>query len=123
MPALANVLLTNTFDEWRTRTNQIIVKLDQLETANIRVVSNSSVIQITNPDVTLSNTVWLTSNALATTGGAITGNLSVSGNITTGNLIVTTNSSVPNIYVSGNVFTSNIVVSNDVTITGDLILL
>ena len=30
--SLANVALTNTFDEWRTRTNQIIVSLDQNDT-------------------------------------------------------------------------------------------
>lgn len=43
MAALANVVLTNTFDEWRTRTNQIIYKLDQLEVGNtIYLQSNSS---------------------------------------------------------------------------------
>lgn len=34
MPALANVALTDTFDVWRTRTNQIIIKLDQVETSD-----------------------------------------------------------------------------------------
>lgn len=34
MAALANVALTDTFDVWRTRTNQIIMKLDQVETSD-----------------------------------------------------------------------------------------
>jgi hypothetical protein len=34
MTALSNVALTDAFDVWRTRTNQIIVKLDQLETSD-----------------------------------------------------------------------------------------
>ena len=34
MAALSNVALTDAFDIWRTRTNQIIIKLDQLETSD-----------------------------------------------------------------------------------------
>ena len=34
MTALSNVALTDAFDVWRTRTNQIIIKLDQLETSD-----------------------------------------------------------------------------------------
>lgn len=104
MPALANIALTNTFDEWRTRTNQIIVKLDQIETANIKHVSNSSVIQITHPNPELGNTVYFTSNAVSNTGGAITGNLSVSFTTTTGNLAVTqTSNMMGSLEVTGNV--------------------
>jgi len=41
--ALANVDLTNTFDEWRVRTNQIIYKLDEFEIGNtIYLASNSA---------------------------------------------------------------------------------
>lgn len=43
MATLANVTLTNTFDEWRTRTNQIIYKLDEFEIGNtIYLASNSA---------------------------------------------------------------------------------
>jgi hypothetical protein len=104
MPALANVVLTNTFDEWRTRTNQIIVKLDQIESANVRLQSNSSVIQIGNPDGKLGNTIYVTSNAVSNTGGSITGSLSISANTSTANLSVTTAANIMGrLEITGNV--------------------
>lgn len=77
--ALSNVALTNTFDEWRVRTNQIIVITNRLDDGNVRVVSNSSVIQISGGDAKIGNTVFISSNALPTTGGTLTGNLAFSG--------------------------------------------
>lgn len=106
MVALANVVLSDTFDTWRTRTNQIIVKLDQLETNAVNIVSNTSVITVVGRG-TVGNTVYLSSNALPNTGGAITGsltissNLSITNNTTTGNLTVTSNTTLVNLTVSG----------------------
>jgi hypothetical protein len=40
--ALANIALTDTFDTWRVRTNQIIVALDQANTLTYNSVANSS---------------------------------------------------------------------------------
>jgi len=76
--ALANVALTDTFDQWRTRTNQIIVNLDQIENSNIRFVSNTSTIN-TSGNVALGGTLYLNSNALPTTGGTIGGDLTING--------------------------------------------
>jgi len=61
MAALANVTLTNTFDEWRTRTNQIIYKLDEFEIGNtIYLASNSA------NALTLSGTANLGANVFFT---------------------------------------------------------
>jgi hypothetical protein len=63
--ALANVSLTNTFDEWRIRTNQIIMNIAEIE-GNV-------------------------ANTIRFTGGYITGNLSVTENVYTQDLVVTGN--------------------------------
>jgi len=77
---LANVTLLNTFDEWRVRTNEIIYKLDAVETANANVyfVSNTSTINVTGI-VSIGNTVYIDSNAFPTTGGTITGDVVIGG--------------------------------------------
>jgi predicted acyltransferase (DUF342 family) len=77
---LANVALSDTFDTWRTRTNQIIVNIDQVENSNIRFVSNTSTINVTG-NVKLGQTVYIGSNALPTTGGTINGELVINGNV------------------------------------------
>ena len=115
MVALANVTLLDTFDTWRTRTNQIIIKLDQLETNAVNIVSNTSTITISGRG-TIGNTVYVSSNALPNTGGTISGNLTIQGtafvaNISAANLTVTANVTVSNIY-SPKIFTSNLQVSN-----------
>ena len=40
--ALANVALTDTFDTWRVRTNQIIIALDQANTASYSGINTST---------------------------------------------------------------------------------
>lgn len=41
--SLANVALTNTFDEWRVRTNQLVSEINDINSnSNIKLVSNSS---------------------------------------------------------------------------------
>lgn len=78
MATLANVALTNTFDEWRVRTNELVFKTNLLDSGAL--VSNSSVITVSgNPR--LGNTVYLTSNAFANTGGTITGNTTFTANV------------------------------------------
>lgn len=79
--AIANVTLNNTFDEWRTTTNQLIVKSDQLE---LSITSN---FDQTNIAFTQANSAFSKANAaLANTSGItfggdliITGNLTLSG--------------------------------------------
>lgn len=81
MALLANVALTNTFDEWRIRTNQLVVKTNDLETANIvTLVSNTATINVSG-EFRLGNTVYLNSNAFPRTGGTITGNTTFTANV------------------------------------------
>jgi hypothetical protein len=45
--ALANVALTNTFDEWRIRTNQLVSEINDINSnSNIKLVSNSSALSV-----------------------------------------------------------------------------
>lgn len=77
---VSNVAITNTFDEWRIRTNQLITIVNRMEDANLRFQSNSSVIQVYGgAEARLGNVVYFTSNAMPTTGGVFTGNISFSG--------------------------------------------
>lgn len=81
MALLANVALTNTFNEWRVRTNELVLKTNQLETANIvTVVSNTATINVSG-EFRLGNTVYIDSNAFARTGGTISGNTTFTANV------------------------------------------
>jgi hypothetical protein len=45
--ALANVALTNTFDEWRIRTNQLVTEINDINSnASIKLVSNSAALSV-----------------------------------------------------------------------------
>lgn len=81
--ALANVSLTNTFDEWRTRTNQIIFKLDELEgnVANDLAAAEASIVAVVvQLQSNVANSINYANNAfLLKTGGTLTGNVSFSG--------------------------------------------
>ena len=81
--ALANVALTNTFDEWRTRTNQTIYYLDRIELNVANAMANSSsnvsaaIIQL---QANVANSINYANTAfLAKTGGVITGNVTFTG--------------------------------------------
>jgi hypothetical protein len=89
MALLANVALTNTFDTWRTRTNNLVTRLNQFAidesklyantiTANVRFVSAGS----TRLGTTASNRTII--NGLLTANGNlnVSGNTTISGNIT-----------------------------------------
>jgi hypothetical protein len=81
--ALANVATTNTFDEWRIRTNQIIYKLDEVEgnTSNSLANNNANVAAtIIQLQANVANTINYANTAfLAITGGTLTGNVAFSG--------------------------------------------
>jgi len=112
MTLIANVALTDTFDIWRTRTNQVIVKTNQLDTANIiTITSNTSTINVTG-QFRLGNTVYLDSNAFPTTGGTISGNTTFTANATF-NSNVSFNANV--------IFRSNTTFSSNVSITGGVL--
>lgn len=73
MASIANVALTDTFDTWRIRTNEVINKIDQFDTSPVFIVSKSNTVIQVEGRGTLGNTVNITSNALPTTGGTMTG--------------------------------------------------
>jgi cytoskeletal protein CcmA (bactofilin family) len=120
MALLANVTLLNTFDDWRTRTNQIIYKLDQIETNTLNVISNTATINIR----TSANIIFIDSNALSTSGGTISGNMNVSNNLNvTSNLRVAGNVWVSNNFtVSKNITSANVTVSQQLYVAGNIIL-
>lgn len=76
--AIANVTLNNTFDEWRTTTNQLIVKSDQLE-----ITLNASFNQA-NTALSTGQAAFAKANAaLANTSGTtFSGDLIITGNLT-----------------------------------------
>jgi len=80
MTAIANVSLNNTFQEQMTTLNQVIVKLAQVESNSVNLVSNSSVIQLSGT-VGTGNSIYITSNAFSANGGTIGGNVVISGNL------------------------------------------
>ena len=80
MTATANVSLNNTFQEQMTTLNQVIVKLAQVESNSVNLVSNSSVIQLSGT-VGTGNSIYITSNAFSANGGTIGGNVVISGNL------------------------------------------
>lgn len=88
MPITSNVSLTNTFDQWRLKTNETIEFYNQLELANINFISNTSnTIQFNGSNtlnVRMGNTIHITCNAVPITGGSITGNLAISSNLSVG---------------------------------------
>ena len=79
--ALANVSLSDTFDTWRTRTNQLIILADQNSTfANLGYTQANSAYLQANTAYTRANTAE--ANSVPTIGGTISGNLIITGNLT-----------------------------------------
>ena len=89
--SLANVALTNTFDEWRTRTNQIIASLDQNDTItalafdkanSANIVASSAFDKANSANIVASSAFLKANNALAnTTDITFSGNLKYTGNV------------------------------------------
>jgi predicted acyltransferase (DUF342 family) len=108
--ALANVTLTNTFDEWRVRTNQIIYKQDELEgnVANSLIAMTSNVANALN----YANTAFLSKAQ----GGTVSGNVLFSGVFAN----VTSNVNVSgNTRLTGNtVIAGNTIIANNLTFAG-----
>lgn len=75
MALLANVALTNTFDEWRTRTNQIIVGLDVADTkannAYNRANTGNMVAFLASANAQIANATAMAAFAVANTGNMV----------------------------------------------------
>jgi hypothetical protein len=122
MAAIANVALTNTFDSWRSRSNQSFTRLNQFAVNESSLYAN-----------TLTANVAFVSKGLATMQGKATvgTNLVVTANTTTNKLTVTSNlaasgnvqlgdasTDIVNIRGKGNTFASFIVGEN-LTVSGN----
>lgn len=95
--ALANVTLLDSFDTWRTRTNQIIVKIDQIEgnvansinvsRANVQSMINVAYANVANSiarsESNVANAIAVTTTGLFPKAGndTITGNVTITGQI------------------------------------------
>jgi hypothetical protein len=68
MAATANLELANTFNEWRTTINEVILKVNNLETGNGDLVVDTIVSNTTNTIIsTANNTLFKTSYDVVTT--------------------------------------------------------
>ena len=138
MALISNVALTNTFDTWRTRTNQVLTRMNQFAINESSLYAN-----------TLTANTSFTSKGLLTAQGrvAVGTNLTVSGNTTlgaTGKSQLSSgvwshigNMSMTNVTVSGNTIlgdanktitttglwnhTGNILISANATISGTVL--
>jgi len=92
MAVIANVALTNTFDTWRTRSNQGYTRLNAFAINESSLYAN-----------TLTANVSFTSKGLGTFNQsvAVTKNITVSGNTTSNKLVVTSSSSTANLTITG----------------------
>jgi hypothetical protein len=108
MGLLANVALTNTFDTWRTRTNQVLTRINQFAINESSLYAN-----------TLTANSSFTSKGLATFNGRATvgTNLTVSGNTTLGAAGKTMTTSGAWTH-TGALSTTNFTVSGNSTIGG-----
>lgn len=59
----ANLELANTFNQWRTTINEVILKVNNLENGNGDIVVDTITSNTTNNIVTLANSAWTTANA------------------------------------------------------------
>ena len=109
MAKIANVALTNTFDTWRTRSNQAFDRLSQFAINNSSLYAN-----------TLTANVSFTSKGSSTLGDSTSDLTTITGRATVGtNLAVTGNTSTNKLTVSSKTTTSNLTISGTTTDNSD----
>jgi len=110
MAKIANVALTNTFDTWRTRSNQSFDRLSQFAINNSSLYANT---------ITANNVLKATGNTVLGAAGKrtiVTGLLSANGRVTVGtNLAVTGNTTIAGLIANGALGTSNYVLRTNGT--------
>jgi hypothetical protein len=91
---IANVALTNTFDEWRTITNQVIVVVNDALSNTARFQSNTSSLKITQ-NVALGGLVYISANITSNISDSSTVNFAAANTVNTVHgLVLTVNSRV-----------------------------
>ena len=58
----ANLELSNTFNQWRTTINEVILKVNNLENGNADIVIDTITSNTTNNILTVANSAWNTAN-------------------------------------------------------------
>ena len=110
MAKIANVALTNTFDTWRTRSNEAFDRLSQFAIKNSSLYANT---------ITANNVLKATGNTVLGAAGKrtiVTGLLSANGRVTVGtNLAVTGNTTLSGLIANGALGTSNFVLRTNGT--------
>jgi hypothetical protein len=110
MAKIANVALTNTFDTWRTRSNEAFDRLSQFAIKNSSLYANT---------ITANNVLKATGNTVLGAAGKrtiVTGLLSANGRVTVGtNLAVTGNTTIAGLIANGALGTSNYVLRTNGT--------
>ena len=101
MAATANLELANTFNEWRTTINEVILKVNSLENGNADLVIDTLVSNTTNTIVStandtfnVANAAWFTANAAYVTANAAYAQANTANNITESNTVFKTSYNV-----------------------------
>ena len=101
MAATANLELANTFNEWRTTINEVILKVNNLETGNgdlvvDTIVSNTTntIISTANNTFNVANAAWFTANAAYLTANAAYAQANTANNLTQSNTVFKTSYNV-----------------------------
>lgn len=126
MAKIANVALTNTFDTWRTRSNQAFDRLSQFAINNSSLYANTLTANVSFTSKGSSTLGDSTSDLTTITGRATVGtNLAVTGNTSTNKLVVTSlltssgNTTTNKLTVSSATTTSNLTISGTTTDNSD----
>lgn len=97
MAATANLELANTFNEWRTTINEVILKVNTLETGTADLVIDTIVSNTTNTIVStanntfnVANAAWFTANAAYTVANAAYAQANTANTITDSNTVFKT---------------------------------
>jgi hypothetical protein len=102
--ALSNVALTDTFDVWRTRTNQIIVLVEGIENSVVNRVDDTSTTNIAAASAV--KTTYDYATLVGTSGNAFTTLVGTSGNAFTTLVGSSANAYATLVGTSGNAFTT-----------------
>ena len=101
MAATANLELANTFNEWRTTINEVILKVNTLETGTgdlvvDTIVSNTTntIISTANNTFNVANAAWFTANAAYLTANAAYAQANTANNLTNSNTVFKTSYNV-----------------------------